>query len=135
MLKPKACVIKPTEAIEYECYDLPRKVTPLITADSCGAEKLSAGLYKLKPGNISKNDIHSEEEMYYVVSGKARLVMDDKSFLVESGMVVFIPANCWHQSTNIGDGELCYLWVFAPPPSGPQMHIVENWVRHEPVKR
>ncbi len=131
---PRAWVIRPAEMPEYECYDPPRKVAPLIDGDLCGAEGISAGFYKLMPGDSSKNDIHDVEEMYYVVSGNGRLTIGDETFLVEPGMVAYIPARQWHQSTNIGDDELCYLWVFAPPTAGPPIYAEEGWTRHDPME-
>ena len=134
-MAPIRWAVSQWQMTEYECDDPPRKVTPLVTADLCGANGLSAGLYKLAPGDTSKNDIHEEEEIYYVVSGTGRLVMDGQSFAVEKGMVVYIPPRCWHQSTNLGSDELCYFWVFAPPPPGTPMYIAEGWARHEPRDR
>ena len=111
MREMKVWVVRPSEMEEYECFDPPRTVMPLITEELCGAVNLTAGFFRLKPGDISKNDIHAEEEMYYVVSGRARIVIDHETFLVEPGMVVFIPPDRWHQSTSIGKAELCYFWV------------------------
>ena len=130
-MEPKPYIVRPSEVAQYEGRNPKRWIGPLIDAATCGAEKLSANLYRLPPGEISKRDIHAQEEMYYVVSGKARLVMGEETFHVERGMVVFIPANCWHQSTSLGDEDLRYLCVFAPPPSGTPIYVEEKWIRVE----
>ncbi len=155
-MEPKPYVVKPSEVPEYESSNYPRKVTPLINAATCGVKDLTIGLFKLPPGEITRNDIHTVDEVYYVISGKARIVMGGESrqiepppderarkvvggetFYVEPGMVVYIPKNVRHQSTNLGDDELVYLIVFAPPTGVPPYWAYEpdNWIRHDPGKR
>jgi mannose-6-phosphate isomerase-like protein (cupin superfamily) len=154
-MEPKPFVVKPSEVPEYESFNYPRKETPLIDAATCGAKDLTINLFKLPPGEISRNGIHAVDEVYYVISGRARIVMGGEShqiepppdgrarkvvggetFYVEPGMVVYIPKNVRHQSTNLGDDELVYLVVFAPPAGVPQYWEYEpdNWIRHDPKK-
>ena len=125
----KAWIVRPENLIEYESMNPPRKITPIINNKSCGARNLSASFFKLQPGNISKNDIHKEEEVYYVINGRAKLTIGEKSFLVEKGMVVFIPPEHWHQSKNIGETELCYFCIFSPPST---KFKEKNWIEHKP---
>ena len=155
-MEPKPFVIKPSEAPEYVSENYPRKITPLVNVNSCGAKDMTIHLFKLPPGEITRNDIHAVDEVYYVISGRARIVMGGEgrkiepppdsrareviggeTFEVEPGMVVFIPKNVRHQSTNIGDDELCYLIVFAPPTGVPPYWVLEpdNWVRRDPGKK
>jgi mannose-6-phosphate isomerase-like protein (cupin superfamily) len=126
-VKPKPYVVRASDVPQYEGDRPTRWIIPLINTSSCGATQLAANLYRLPPGETSMRDIHAEEEMYYVLGGKACLIMGDETFQVEAGMVVFIPPNCWHQSTNCGQEDLCYLCVFAPPPSGTPIYEAENW--------
>jgi mannose-6-phosphate isomerase-like protein (cupin superfamily) len=118
--------------VEYEAVQPPRRVVPLVNAELCGAQHLEAGFYKLAPGDISKNDTHEVEELYFVVSGTGRLVVDGQEFIVRRGMAVYLPPGCEHRTWNIGDDELCYFWVFGPPPGGEPVQIAEGWLRHEP---
>ena len=107
-----------------------RKVSLLVSQESCGAEHLSAGMFWLAPGNETVADIHPEaEEIYYVVSGQGRLVMDGEEFLVSKGMTVYIPAGVNHQSFNDGEEELCYFYAFGPPPPGAPKQEAEGWIK------
>ena len=121
-------VIDQREQPIWQAPDLSRKVSLLVSRQHCGAEHLSAGLFWLAPGHETVADIHPDaEEIYYVVSGSGRLVMDGEEFRVAQGMTVFIPAGVTHQSFNDGDGELCYFYAFGPPPSGSTKQEAEGW--------
>lgn len=131
-LKPRC--FRPTELPEYECREPPRRITPLIDAGLTGSETLTAGLYRLPPKVTGQNDIHTDDEMYYILSGKGRLVLGGESFVAESGMVVFIPADCPHQITNIGEEDFCLLFVFGSSHAETPKYLAENWIRHEPAE-
>ena len=71
------------------------------------------------------------DEIYYVVSGKGKLVLGDEEFTVSKGMTIFIPANVHHQSFNPGDEDLVYVYyfIFALPPGGPAKQDSQGWVK------
>ena len=98
--------------------------------ETCGAQHPSAGLFWLAPGRETDADIHPDaEEIYYVVSGAGRLVMDGEEFRVSKGKTVYIAAGVEHQSFNDGEEDLCYFYAFAPPPSGAPKQEAQNWTR------
>ena len=113
----------------WQAPDKSRRVNLQVSGETCGAENLSAGLFWLAPGQETEADIHpGAEEIYYVVSGCGRLVMDGEEFTVEKGMTVFIPAGVEHQSFNESDEELCYFYAFGPQPSGPPKQEAQGWI-------
>ena len=74
--------------------------------------------------------MHPESaEIYYVVSGSGRLVMDGEEYRVSKGQTVYIPAGVDHQSFNDGDEDLCYFYAFAPPPPGKTKQEQQGWNR------
>ena len=77
---------------------------------------LSAGVYVLPAGAIDPQDPHKEDEMYYVVSGRARMTIDDREQPVKSGSVIFVAASQKHRFHDI-DEELTVLVFFAPAES------------------
>jgi mannose-6-phosphate isomerase-like protein (cupin superfamily) len=94
-----------------------QRLARLIGDDNCGAKTLSAGMYWLAPGQRTIVDVHpGTEEIYYVVQGKGTLILDGVAGEVRGGMAVHIPAGVGHQSINTGDQDLCYFYVYAPPP-------------------
>ena len=74
---------------------------------------LSAGLYMLSAGAIDQQEPHTEDEVYYVVSGRASIQVGKESRHVEAGSVVFVQANVEHRFHTITE-DLTILVFFAP---------------------
>src|SRR5206468_10326000 len=87
MAESRPWVVDPNEVVEYERLTPPTRVSSLVANDICGAQHVAAGMFKLKGREVSKRDIHDEEELYYVVSGRAKIEMGGETFFVQPGMV------------------------------------------------
>ena len=74
---------------------------------------LSAGLYTLLAGAVDTQETHTEDEIYYVISGRAFIVVEQESRLVEAGSLVFVKANVEHRFHTITE-DLRVLVIFAP---------------------
>lgn len=74
---------------------------------------LSAGLYRLPAGGTDPQEAHSEDEVYYVVSGEARVRVGEETRRVEPGSVVFVAKHTDHEFVDIR-ADLVVLVVFAP---------------------
>jgi len=74
---------------------------------------LSAGLYVLAAGATDPQKPHHEDEMYYVVQGRARFRAGDKDQEVSAGSVLFVGAEVEHRFHDIVE-ELAVLVFFAP---------------------
>jgi mannose-6-phosphate isomerase-like protein (cupin superfamily) len=74
---------------------------------------ISAGLYVLPAGAIDRQSPHTEDEVYYVISGLARISVGDEERPVASGSIVFVPADVPHRFHDI-ESELVVLVVFGP---------------------
>lgn len=77
---------------------------------------MSAGLYVLAAGTEDLQRPHHEDEMYYVVRGRARFRTGDQDFEVCSGSVLFVAAEVEHRFYDIVE-ELSVLVFFAPAES------------------
>lgn len=77
---------------------------------------MSAGLYVLAAGGIDPQQPHHEDEMYYVVRGRARFKAGEDDRAVSAGSVIYVPAEVDHRFYNI-DEELAVLVFFAPAES------------------
>jgi mannose-6-phosphate isomerase-like protein (cupin superfamily) len=107
--------------------DKTQRICFLIGAATSGTKNTAAGLYWLAPGCTHEPDVHPHsEEIYYVVQGRGVLRLDDEPHDVEPGMAVHIPAGVAHQTTNTGEDELCYFYVYVPPPTEPP-NVSEPW--------
>jgi mannose-6-phosphate isomerase-like protein (cupin superfamily) len=74
---------------------------------------LSMGLYVLPTGGTDPQSPHTEDEVYYVVSGKAKIRVREEDSDVEAGSIVYVPKNVVHKFHSI-DEELRMLVFFAP---------------------
>lgn len=77
---------------------------------------LSAGLYVLPAGVTDHQKPHREDEIYYIVRGKARFKAGDEDREVSGGDVIFVAAEVEHRFHDIRE-ELAVLVVFAPAES------------------
>ena len=74
---------------------------------------MSAGLYVLQPGQPDQQSPHHEDELYYVVGGRATIRVGNEDRPVAPGTAVFVPAGVEHHFHSIL-AELQVLVVFAP---------------------
>ena len=77
---------------------------------------MSAGLYVLAAGATDAQLPHHEDEMYYVLRGKARFKAGDEDREVSAGSILFVAAEVAHRFCDITE-ELAALVFFAPPES------------------
>jgi len=80
------------------------------------APAMSAGLYVLPAGGTDLQRPHHEDEIYYVVRGRARFQADNEDREVSAGRVLFVAAEVVHRFYDISE-ELQVLVVFAPAES------------------
>ena len=74
---------------------------------------MSAGLYVLAAGAADPQRPHHEDEMYYVIRGRARFRAGDEDREVRAGSVIFVAAGLDHRFYDIEE-ELTVLVFFAP---------------------
>ena len=74
---------------------------------------LSVGLYVLPAGGMDPQSPHTEDEVYYVVSGKAKIKVGEEDRDVQAGSIVYVAKNVKHRFHSIEE-ELKVLVFFAP---------------------
>lgn len=74
---------------------------------------LSVGTYCIPVGGKDGQQPHTEDEIYVVVRGHARIVADSGEFPVGPGSVIHVPAYEGHQFTDVSE-DLSVIVVFAP---------------------
>jgi mannose-6-phosphate isomerase-like protein (cupin superfamily) len=74
---------------------------------------MSAGVYVLAAGVADLQKPHREDEMYYVVRGRARLQVGSENAEIRPGSVIFVEAQAEHHFYDIQE-ELEVLVFFAP---------------------
>lgn len=74
---------------------------------------LSAGLYVLEPGATDPQSPHAEDELYYVVFGRANVTVEGETRPVQAGSLIFVPARAVHRFHDVTE-RLELLVVFGP---------------------
>jgi mannose-6-phosphate isomerase-like protein (cupin superfamily) len=77
-------------------------------------DDLSVGTYSIPAGSVDDQTPHTEDEIYVVIGGRARIAAGIDSAPVGPGSVVFVPAGEDHRFTDITE-DLAALVFFAPP--------------------
>jgi mannose-6-phosphate isomerase-like protein (cupin superfamily) len=74
---------------------------------------LSVGLYRLAAGATDPQGPHTEDEVYYVIRGRAAVTVGDEERPVVAGSIVFVGADVPHRFHDIEE-ELVLLVAFGP---------------------
>lgn len=74
---------------------------------------LSVGTYLIPAGGVDDQGIHTEDEIYVVVAGRARIMAGGEQSQVGPGAVIFVPAGEEHHFVDIAE-DLRLLVIFGP---------------------
>ena len=112
----------PTQVIEGE----ERRLLKVLLSPSLqeGLTEIAVGYSIVPPGSHSDLTGHVEGELFYVVSGEGKLLVDGETADLHPTSTVWAPSNKVHQIINDSDQELKILWVLCPP--GREKGIIEN---------
>lgn len=76
-------------------------------------DSLSMEVYRLPEGSEDPQDTHTEDEVYYVVEGEAKIQIADATHPVERGDIIFVEREVEHFFFDI-EAEFITLIFFAP---------------------
>ncbi len=101
-----------------QAYELPQLISQREVANKLYLEflkvpDLSMGLYILPAGGVDPQSPHTEDEVYYVVSGRAQIKVADENRAVQAGSIVYVAKNVEHRFHSIEE-ELTVIVFFAP---------------------
>lgn len=71
-------------------------------------KNMSVGLYALDAGTQDPQQPHRQDEVYFVVSGRAAITVGMETTQVARGSVVYVPAG-WPTSSTTS-ARICGLW-------------------------
>jgi len=74
---------------------------------------LSMGLYVLPAGGADPQSPHTEDEVYYILSGRAKIQVADEDRAVQAGSIVYVAKNVEHRFHSIEE-DLKVIVFFAP---------------------
>jgi mannose-6-phosphate isomerase-like protein (cupin superfamily) len=101
-----------------QAFEMPQLISKQAASDRLYLEflkvpDLSLGLYVLSAGGMDPQSPHTEDEVYYVVSGRARIMVADEDRAVLAGSIIYVPKNVEHRFHSITE-ELRVIVFFAP---------------------
>ncbi len=94
-------------------YARPSAGQPNHWAEQLRVPDLSAGTYSIPAGGTDDQEPHGEDEIYVVMSGRARLSAGGESLLVGPGSVIYVPAREVHRFSEV-TADLAAIVLFAP---------------------
>ena len=88
-------------------------IDQLLPREAC--EQFSAYLVRMEPFQVKKPSYHKKgEELYYVVSGYGKAILDGSNYELKEGCFFRVPPGIVHQFLT-GDQSLCMLNLHSPP--------------------
>ena len=87
-----------------------------VKEDLFSGSRLFVGLNCFEPGQVQSAHTHAgAEKFYYVLSGRAKVIVGNESQVVEAGMLVWAPADVAHGVSEVMERTVM-LVAIAPPP-------------------
>ena len=90
-----------------------RKESAILYHEFLKVASLSAGIYSLPAGSTDPQHPHAEDEVYYVIDGKALIRVEAEDRPVSSGSIVYVAAGVEHRFHAIEE-DMTILVFFAP---------------------
>lgn len=101
------------DAWEHADIEAARVMTGSLYHEFLRVTDLSAGIYVLEAGATDPQSPHTEDELYYVVAGRALVTVGVETLPVVPGSLVFVAATVEHHFHHIVE-RLELLVVFGP---------------------
>ncbi len=76
-------------------------------------DSLSMGIYRLPAGGVDPQKPHTEDEVYFVLTGRGSIQVGEEHSTVEPGTIVFVDKGVDHRFHAITE-DLTLLVFFAP---------------------
>ena len=101
------------EAFELSQLAAQRQQSGKLYLEFLRVPSMSLGLYVLPAGGIDPQSPHTEDEVYYVASGRGQIQVAGEDRPVQAGSIIFVRAADEHRFHTITE-DLTLLVFFAP---------------------
>ena len=101
------------DAWELDELEAARAASGRLYHEFISVPDLSGGLYVLEAGATDPQSPHAEDELYVVMSGRAKVRVGGEVRPIVAGSVIFVAANVEHKFHDIEE-RLVLLVMFGP---------------------
>ena len=109
-------IIADLNKIEGRTYPARRRTQNIVGGVSpVQATNFAMGYVTLEPngGQVPWHN-QEQEEVYFLLKGKAEMCLGEEKQIMEVGQSVYIPSGIFHQMTNISDEEAIMIYCYGP---------------------
>ena len=83
----------------------------LIDPESSPSQGLKMGYTIVYPNGKTTGHSHEEEEVYFVICGRGKMIIDEEEFFIKEGDAFYVPPGKYHVTYNTGILPLNTVWV------------------------
>jgi mannose-6-phosphate isomerase-like protein (cupin superfamily) len=84
----------------------------LIDPESSPSKNLTMGYTVIYPTGKTTGHAHDDmEEVYYILSGRGKMVIGGDEFPIQAGDAFYVPFDQFHVTYNTGNQPLAMVWV------------------------
>ncbi len=105
----KSKVLLKSEDIKLEATNMGRMAYLVDARIGFNVKALATVMAEVPPGKHSGSHRHLYDEIDFVLQGRGKVIIDDKTYEVEAGDALAIPVFAWHQYFCAGDEPLRLL--------------------------
>jgi mannose-6-phosphate isomerase-like protein (cupin superfamily) len=109
-------IISDIAKIEGRTYPARRRTQNIVGGVApIKAANFAIGLVTLEPdgGQVPWHN-QEQEEVYFLIKGRAEMCLGTERRIMEAGQAVYIPCGIFHQATNIGDSPAEMIYCYGP---------------------
>jgi mannose-6-phosphate isomerase-like protein (cupin superfamily) len=110
-----------------------RYMSLLFERDITPTKSMAAGVVTLPPGEAQpKLSVHEVEEIYFILQGKGKFVLDEMEYEVERHTAIYVAPGTKHRAYNTSEEEMLMFFVNCPSCFGPVGGVYEfmkEWTR------
>jgi quercetin dioxygenase-like cupin family protein len=121
----KGIVVREAEGIHILTGRRKIPITIKISKSGNGIDGISFCMEDQDPGRRMRIHKHlNNDELIFIHKGVGTLTLDEETYDVKTGDVVFIPRGTWHGLDNTGKENLMFYFQYSP--AGFEEYFIEN---------
>ncbi len=83
--------------------------------------QLSCGVYRLGRKARDTQSAHDEDEVYFVIKGRARMIIAGQETTIQPGSILYVPADTDHEFVEIEEDLSLLVFFGSGGPSGAEI--------------